>query len=81
MSKRKNEDRGRYTARRKVEAVVLLLKGEDLDRQSRELGVTAAMSSRCSGGVTRKLAGWEGIGSGPPAWLQPRRAGGIAMAR
>jgi hypothetical protein len=31
MSKRKKEDRGRYTARRKVEAVVRLLKGEDLD--------------------------------------------------
>jgi hypothetical protein len=41
----KKEDRGRYTARRKVEAVVRLLKGEDLDTLSRELGVTAATLS------------------------------------
>lgn len=45
MSKRKKEDRGRYTARRKAEAVVRLLKGEDLDTLSRELGVTAATLS------------------------------------
>lgn len=45
MSKRKKEDRGRYTAKRKVDAVVRLLKGEDLDTLSRELGVTAAKLS------------------------------------
>jgi transposase-like protein len=44
-SKRKKEERGRYTARRKAEAVVPLLKGEDLDTLSRELGVTAATLS------------------------------------
>jgi len=45
MSKRKKEERGRFTARRKVEAVMRLLKGEDLDTVSRELGVTAATLS------------------------------------
>ena len=45
MSKRKKEDRGRYTAKRKSEAVMRLLKGEDLDTVSRELGVTAATLS------------------------------------
>lgn len=45
MSKRKKEERGRFTARRKSEAVVRLLKGEDLDTISRELGVTAATLS------------------------------------
>ena len=45
MSKRKKEDRGRYTAKRKSDAVLRLLKGEDLDTLSRELGVTAATLS------------------------------------
>ncbi len=45
MSKRKKEERGRYTAKRKAEAVLRLLKGEDLDTLSRELGVTAAKLS------------------------------------
>jgi transposase-like protein len=45
MSKRKKEDRGRFTAKRKSEAVQRLLKGEDLDTVSRELGVTAATLS------------------------------------
>ena len=45
MSRRKKEERGRYTAKRKVEAVMRLLKGEDLDTLSRELGVTAATVS------------------------------------
>jgi hypothetical protein len=35
MSKRKKEEKGRFTARRKVEAVMRLLKGEDLDTVSR----------------------------------------------
>jgi transposase-like protein len=34
--------RGRFSARRKAEAVLRLLRGEDLDALSRELGVTAA---------------------------------------
>jgi transposase-like protein len=45
MSKRKKEERGRFTARRKVEAVMRLLKGEDLDTVSGELGPTAATLS------------------------------------
>jgi transposase-like protein len=45
MSKRKKEERGRYTAKKKSQAVVRLLKGEDLDAVSRELGVTAATLS------------------------------------
>jgi len=36
------QDRGRFSARRKTEAVLRLLRGEDLDTLSRELGVTAA---------------------------------------
>jgi transposase len=38
-------DRGRFSARRKTDAVVRLLRGEDLDALSRELGVTAATLS------------------------------------
>jgi transposase-like protein len=38
-------DRGRFSARRKTEAVVRLLRGEGLDTLSRELGVTAATLS------------------------------------
>src|SRR3954447_16707383 len=38
-------DRGRFSARRKTEAVLRLLRGEDLDTLSRELGVTAATPS------------------------------------
>jgi hypothetical protein len=45
MTTRKKEERGRFTARRKAEAVLRLLKGEDLDAISRELGVTTATLS------------------------------------
>lgn len=38
-------DRGRYSARRKSETVLRLLRGEQLDALSRELGVTAATLS------------------------------------
>ncbi len=38
-------DRGRFSARRKAEAVLRLLRGEDLDALSRELGVVAATLS------------------------------------
>jgi transposase len=37
-----NEDRGRFSARRKTKAILRLLRGEDIDVVSRELGVTAA---------------------------------------
>ncbi len=40
-----SNDRGRFSARRKTEAVLRLLRGEDLDTLSRELGVTAATLS------------------------------------
>ena len=38
-------DRGRFSVRRKTEAVLRLLRGEDLELLSRELGVTAATLS------------------------------------
>jgi transposase-like protein len=40
-----SQDRGRFSARRKTEAVLRLLRGEDLDALSRELGVVAATLS------------------------------------
>ena len=40
-----NEDRGRFSARRKSKAILRLLRGEDIDVVSRELGVTAATVS------------------------------------
>lgn len=39
-------DRGRFSARRKTEVIVRLLRGEDLDALSREIGVTAATIAR-----------------------------------
>ena len=39
------EGRGRFSARRKAEAVLRLLRGEGLEVLSRELGVTAATLS------------------------------------
>jgi transposase-like protein len=45
MSKQRKQDRGRFSAKRKVATVIRLLKGEDLDTLSRELGVTAAKLS------------------------------------
>ena len=47
MSKRKSEEkeRGRWSAKAKREAVLRLLRGEDLDALSRELKVTAARLS------------------------------------
>src|SRR4028118_1398810 len=44
-TKTDTNDRGRFSARRKAEAVLRLLRGEDLDALSRELGVTAATLS------------------------------------
>ena len=44
-TKADSRDRGRFSARRKTEAVLRLLRGEDLDTLSRELGVTAATLS------------------------------------
>lgn len=44
MAKQK-EDRGRFSSKRKMEAVLRLLKGESLDAVSRDLGVTAVKLS------------------------------------
>src|ERR687897_572443 len=44
-TKTDTQDRGRFSARRKTEAVLRLLRGEDLDALSRELGVIAATLS------------------------------------
>jgi transposase-like protein len=44
-TKTDTHDRGRFSAKRKTEAVLRLLRGEDLDTLSRELGVTAATLS------------------------------------
>src|ERR1700712_3085154 len=44
-TKTDTNDRGRFSARRKTEAVLRLLRGEDLDTLSRELGVVAATLS------------------------------------
>jgi Transposase len=40
-----SHDRGRFSARRKSDAVLRLLRGEDLDTLSREMGVVAATLS------------------------------------
>ena len=44
-TKTESPDRGRFSANRKTEAVLRLLRGEDLDALSREVGVTAATLS------------------------------------
>ena len=49
--------RGRWSAKRKTAAVVRLLRGEDIESLSRELGVTAATPS---GWRDQFLAGGEG---------------------
>jgi len=58
----KKAERGRFSSRRKMAAVLRLLRGEDLDTVSRELGVTAAA-----------LAGWrEAFLAGGQANLKSR---------
>lgn len=39
-------ERGRFSARRKKEGVLRLIRGDELDLVSRELGVTAATLSK-----------------------------------
>lgn len=59
-----SQDRGRFSARRKTEAVLRLLRGEDLDALSRELGVIAST-----------LSGWrEGFLDGGTAAMKSRPA-------
>ena len=56
-------ERGRFSSRRKSEAVLRLLRGEELDALSRELGVTAATLSQWR---ERFLAaGWASLTSRP----------------
>ena len=50
----RRDGRGRWSARRKMAAVLRLLRGEDLEALSRELGVTAAT---LSGWREQSLAG------------------------
>src|SRR5947209_10973003 len=58
------EPRRRMSARRKQDAVLRLLRGEDLELVSRELGVSAA---ELSGWRDRFLAGGEASLKSPPA--------------
>jgi transposase len=59
-------DRGRFSAQRKTDAVLRLLRGEDLEALSRALGVTAAT-----------LSGWrEDFLDGGKAALKSRPADG-----
>jgi transposase-like protein len=44
-SKTGTPDRGRFSAKRKTDAILRLLRGEDLEALSRELGVTASTLS------------------------------------
>jgi len=50
------DGRGRWSAKRKMAAVLRLLRGEDIETLSRELGVTAA---RLSGWREQSLVGME----------------------
>ena len=49
----RRDGRGRWSAKRKFAAVFRLLRGEDLETVSRELGVTAATLSRWRQQITR----------------------------
>ncbi|GIW53095.1 MAG: hypothetical protein KatS3mg082_2925 [Nitrospiraceae bacterium] len=51
---RRQVQRQRFSTKRKVEAVLRLLRGEELDTVSRELGVTAARLSKRE--ANRRLA-------------------------
>src|SRR4051812_3103944 len=63
-TKTDTQDRGRFSARRKTEAVLRLLRGEDLDTLSREPGVIAST-----------LAGWrESFLGGGTAAMKSRPA-------
>lgn len=45
MAKQQQAERGRFSSRKKVEAVLRVLRGEDLDLVSRDVGITAAKLS------------------------------------
>src|SRR3982750_2552707 len=71
------EPRRRMSARRKLEAVLRLLRGEDLELVSRELGVTAA---ELSGWRDRFLAGGEAPLESRPAEVGGHSPGGKKRA-
>ena len=48
---------GRFSARRKRETVLRLLRGEDLESVSRELGITAARAAQLAGSVSGRRPG------------------------
>jgi hypothetical protein len=52
----RRDGRGRWSAKRKMAAILRLLRGEDMESLSRELGVTAA---RLSGWREQSLVGME----------------------
>ncbi len=55
-SEERSDGRGRWSAKRKMAAVLRLLRGEDIETLSRELGVTAAT---LSGWREQSLVGME----------------------
>lgn len=57
-------DRGRFSAKRKREAVLRLLRGEDLDIVSREIGVTGATLATWRESFLE--GGWERFAARPP---------------
>ena len=58
---------GRLSARRKRETVLRLLRGEDLESVSRELGITAARGLAVAGSVSGRRPGQpEEPGAGRP---------------
>ena len=59
------DGKGRFSARRKRETVLRLLRGEDLESVSRELGITAARAS-----LARSVCG-----RGPSRPEEPRDGG------
>ncbi len=72
--------KGRFSARRKRATVLRLLRGEDLESVSRELGITAARGSRAlqrirSAGGTLPYRGRR-IPAHPSNWAHRRRPGG-----
>ncbi len=61
MRPKRHSSRGRFSAKRKREAVLRLLRGESLDEVSRELGVKASTLSQWRDGFLE--AGMSGLAS------------------
>jgi transposase-like protein len=68
-------ERGRYSSRRKMEAVLRVLRSEDLDSNSHELGVTAATLSEWRDDFLTAGPRW------PEAQACRRGRGSLARAR